>query len=255
LTSEADELAVALERLRHWDRLSTLSRVAGTMAHELGTPLNVIEGRAMMLLAGDLAPEEIRKNAQIIAQQSTRMTAIIRNLVTFARRLPLHKVGEDLRGIVEDAINLASPIARACKVALLFVPGGSPVLADCDRSRVLQIVMNLLSNGIQAMPEGGELAIELGFEERAPHDDPDGPHREYALVRVTDQGVGCESDVLARLFEPFFTTRGAEQGAGLGLAVAQGIAKDHGGWIAVRSEPGRGACFTLFLPKGKGHAE
>jgi signal transduction histidine kinase len=255
LTSEADELAMALERLRHWDRLSTLSRVAGTMAHELGTPLNVIEGRATMLLAGDLTPEEIRKNAQIIAQQSTRMTAIIRNLVTFARRLPLRKVSEDLREVVRDAIYLASPIARAGKVVLSFVPGGSPVMVDSDRSRVLQIMMNLLSNGIQAMPEGGELSIELAFEERAPHDDPEGPHREYALIRVTDQGVGCESDVLARLFEPFFTTRGAEQGAGLGLAVAQGIAKDHGGWIAVRSEPGRGACFTLFLPKGKGHAE
>ena len=164
-------------------------------------------------------------------------------------------MSEDLRGIVRDAVYLASPTARAGKVTLSCTLGDSPVMVDSDRSRVLQIMMNLLSNGIQAMPDGGELAIELSFEERAPHDDPEGPPREYALVRVTDKGLGCPNETLARLFEPFFTTRGAEQGVGLGLAVSQGIAKDHGGWISARSEPGRGACFTLFLPKGKGHAE
>ena len=103
------------------------------------------------------------------------MTGILRNLVTFARRLPLKKVSEDLRGIVRDAIYLASPTARSRKVTLSCSLGDSPVMVDSDRSRVLQVMMNLLSNGIQAMPEGGELAIELSFEERAPHDDPEGP--------------------------------------------------------------------------------
>jgi len=115
--------------------------------------------------------------------------------------------------------------------------------------------MNLLMNGIQAMPQGGRLTVGLRSDSVPRHDDPDGGNFDHACLTVTDSGAGITEDVRRDLFRPFFTTKDTDEGVGLGLSIAQGIAKDHHGFIEVTSEPGHGARFVLFLPKGNANAE
>ena len=130
--------------------------------------------------------------------------------------------------------------------------GATGVWGDSDR--VLQIVMNLLTNAVQASPAGSKLTMRLYDLHRPPHEDPEGADVSYACFEVRDEGAGIAEADLAMIFRPFFTTKDAAEGVGLGLSVAQGIAKDHGGWIDVESQPGRGACFRVLLPKGDLHA-
>jgi len=253
--SEAETLLDYSERLRHWDRLSTLARVAATMAHELGTPLNVVEGRATMLLSGDPTPADVKKNAQIIVQQSLKMTAILRDLVTFARRAPVAQAKVELDAVVRSAISLAERSARAHNVRIVLDIASvvHDVLGDADR--LMQAAMNLIMNGIQAMPDGGTLTVTLRTELTAPHDDPEGPRVDHICLAIADTGPGVADAARARLFHPFFTTKTINEGVGLGLAIAQAIAKDHRGFIELQAEAGKGACFLLRLPKGNVNAE
>ncbi len=218
--SQAETLLASSERLRHWDRLSTLARVAATMAHELGTPLNVVEGRASMLLSGDPTPADVKKNAQIIVQQSAKMTAILRDLVTFARRAPVARARVELDLVVRSAISLAERSARAHNVRILLdiAGGGHDVHGDADR--LMQVAMNLMVNGIQAMPDGGTLTVTLRTELTAPHDDPEGPRVDHVCLAIADTGPGIADEARGRLFQPFFTTKTIDEGVGLGLAIA-----------------------------------
>jgi signal transduction histidine kinase len=120
-----------------------------------------------------------------------------------------------------------------------------------DPDKLLQIVLNLVINGAQAM-SGGELTISVHDERRVPESNPHGSDEPYACIDVIDHGVGIPKESLPRIFEPFFSTKSAEEGTGLGLSIAQGIAKEHDGWISVASEPGHGASFSVYLPKGNG---
>jgi signal transduction histidine kinase len=111
-----------------------------------------------------------------------------------------------------------------------------------------QVLTNLIVNAVQAMPRGGTIHLDVyGKKVRWP-DIKEGPEGEYHCIDVQDNGDGIERANLANLFEPFFTTKGAGEGTGLGLSIAQGIVEEHGGWIEVRSAPGEGACFTIYLP-------
>jgi signal transduction histidine kinase len=116
---------------------------------------------------------------------------------------------------------------------------------EVDEAQVQQALANIVLNGIQATGEGGHLWVRVGRRTaRRPGDDSPG---DYAFVAIEDEGPGIEADRLPEIFEPFFTTKAPGQGTGLGLSVAEGIVEDHDGWIAVSSEPGRGACFTVYL--------
>jgi two-component system, NtrC family, sensor kinase len=139
------------------------------------------------------------------------------------------------------------PMASKKQVEVALVPGAE-IEADVDVGQVQQALANLVVNGIQAMPNGGRLQVRISRNHVVPPAETGSPAADYAVLSVSDQGVGIQPDTLSRVFEPFFTTKGVGEGTGLGLSVAYGIARDHGGWIAVKSEVQRGSEFSLFFP-------
>ena len=128
-----------------------------------------------------------------------------------------------------------------------FSPNGDIPEVFIDPIQIQQVITNLVRNGIQAMDGGGRLDVTLTVEGKPPADGTQSEAR-YLMVAVKDQGQGIPPDCMAHLFEPFFTTKKVGSGTGLGLSIAYGIIEEHGGWIDVESEPGEGACFTVYLP-------
>jgi two-component system NtrC family sensor kinase len=239
----------ALEQLRHADRLRTVGRLASGVAHELGTPLNVVSGRAGLIGSGELPPSEVAENAKIIKVQSERMTTIIRQLLDFARRRAPQRVLLDVRKIVRAAVDLLGSVAqkRNATVSLTGLPG--PVMAQVDAGQVQQVVTNLVVNALQAIPQGGK--VEVGVRREDAHA-PDGDTgcRDCVCVYVRDEGEGIPEENIPHIFEPFFTTKDIGEGTGLGLSIVYGIVREHGGWIDVTSDRGKGTCFTVYLPQG-----
>lgn len=235
----------ALEQLRHADRLRTVGRLASGVAHELGTPLNVVTGRATMIEKGKVAGAELVESARIIKSQGDRMTAIIRQLLDFARLRQLSKSEVDVRHLFDEVAELLSPLARKQKVDV-SIKLENHTRIKLDAAQIEQVLTNLVMNALQAMPQGGKLLLEAG--NCMAH--PEGQHKETkcAFIRIQDTGEGIPPENLTHLFEPFFTTKDIGEGTGLGLSIAYGIVAEHGGWISVSSEVGKGSCFTIFFP-------
>jgi two-component system, NtrC family, sensor kinase len=236
----------ALEQLRHVDRLRTVGTLASGIAHELGTPLNVVSGRAKMVVTGEVTGPEAIESARIIVDQVDRIARIIRQLLDFARRRSPDRRRQELRPVADQTLALLRPMAAKKQVELVLE--GRDLVADVDIALVQQALTNLVVNGVQAMPNGGRLRLAIGSERCTPPPEIGGVEASFAKLTVADDGVGIAPEALSRVFEPFFTTKGVGEGTGLGLSVAYGIARDHGGWIAVESELGHGSRFSLFLP-------
>lgn len=238
----------ALEQLRHVDRLATVGTLAAGIAHELGAPLQVIAGRARMLLDEDTTSAEVDKNSRIIIEQTDRIASIIRQLLDFARRRSAQKSRTDLFAIARQSLVLLGPFADKRAVSIDLVAGTEAVEADVDADQIQQTVTNLVVNGIQAMKKGGRLRVSVRTERVTPPSDRGGPENTFACIEVKDEGEGMSPDVAAHVFEPFFTTKDVGEGTGLGLSVAYGIVHEHAGFITVHSEPGQGSRFCVYLP-------
>lgn len=236
LLAETETRIDALRQLRHADRLNTVGKLASGVAHELGTPLNVIAARAKMIENGTVEGEVARDNGRIIREQSGKMTRIIRELLDFARPRGPRKSVCDLAVVARSAAELLLPLARKRQVEIEVEVGEGDCLANVDQDQINQVLANLIGNGIQAMPNGGTLRV--GVERR----------EQGVVLSVADEGVGMDSETASRVFEPFFTTKPVGEGTGLGLSVSFGIVREHGGRIEVESEPGKGARFTVHLP-------
>jgi signal transduction histidine kinase len=239
---KASERIEALEQLRHADRLTTVGKLASGIGHELGTPLAIVTGRAELILDAHPAGSPAHDNASIVLDQARKMTAIIRQFLDFARRRHAERARHDVGRLLEQTLSLLSTLADRRGISLELVSNGR-VEWDFDGFQMQQALTNLLINGIQATPPGG--ALVAGYEIRA-------AEGEEVLLHlyVKDQGAGMPRDVMDRAFEPFFTTKAIGEGTGLGLSIAQGIVRDHGGWITVESEVGKGSRFSIWLPKG-----
>ena len=238
LATESEAKVAALEQLRHSERLAMLGRISSGLAHELGTPLNVVSGRAKMISSGDLKPEEVVDSARIVREQAERMTGIIRQLLDFARRPGGKRQPQHLAPLVGAVVRMLEPTARGARVELVFTAQDDLPQVEVDRNQLEQVLLNLTMNAIQAQPDGGQVRIHVGRR--------DGD----LAITVADDGDGIEPDNLAKIFEPFFTTKSAGKGTGLGLSIVQGIVEEHGGTIDAASEPGRGTEFTVVLPAG-----
>ncbi|HTQ48739.1 MAG TPA: HAMP domain-containing sensor histidine kinase [Polyangiaceae bacterium] len=239
-----------LEQLRHADRLTTVGKLASGVAHELGTPLNVVVARAEMIARGETSSGDAREYANVIVSSAQKMTRIIRQLLEFARRRGPRKERRDLVALTERVLELLRPLAQRQNVELLLDASGGRhgTEADVDAGQIEQVLTNLVVNAVQAMPRGGPVEVSVCRERATPPADHGGAEGEWLAVRVRDRGEGISPDVLPHVFEPFFTTKDVGTGTGLGLSVAHGIASDHGGWIAVESQPIRGSTFIVYLP-------
>ena len=244
------ETKLELERsLRQTEKLATVGQLASELAHEIGTPLNIIHGRAELMQKRLGENEEIHKYLDIILHQTERITKIIQQLLGVVRRKKLEWRALDIRIILENTLDLLDQQIHKQSVSVVkdMKDGLPSVIGNPDQLQ--QVFLNLLLNAIQSMPEGGRLSLSASAK-KISKEGLQEDRREYVEVCVEDTGVGMESEVIRQIFDPFFTTK--ETGTGLGLMVTQGIVQDHEGWIEVKSEVGKGSVFKVYLPSVQG---
>ncbi|RAL20102.1 histidine kinase [Lujinxingia litoralis] len=250
LEDETAARIAALQQLRHVDRLKTVGTLAAGLAHELGTPLNVISMRSAMIEDGEVEGDEVTRNARIISEQTERITRIIRQLMDFARVRHLSKTRLEVGPVVEQAIELIRPLAEKAQVQMALQAEAQAFASDVDADQLTQVLTNLLVNALHACrgQGGGEVRVDLGAVRRRHPELEDAPERDFVRVEVSDDGVGMSPEALEQIFEPFFTTKAVGEGSGLGLSVSYGIVREHGGWIEVTSIEGQGSTFGVYLP-------
>ncbi len=239
IEAEANQRIQALEQLRHADRLKTVGQLAAGFAHEVGTPLNVVAGRASMILTDPQMPlEKVRESAKAIKSESERISAIIKKLLDFARRGDSQKTVGDLRQVVHHAVDLIQPLAAQQNNMIEISLPDTPARCELDFNQMQQVMMNLIDNAVDASEPGSAIEIKLAA------DNTD----QCWLLDVVDHGQGIESAIEPNIFEPFYTTKDVGDGTGLGLSIVHGIVQEHGGSIALTSELGEGSRFRIKLP-------
>jgi two-component system NtrC family sensor kinase len=248
LEEESSMKMEALEQLYHSERLATVGKLASGLAHEMGTPLNVVSGRARMISSGQLNSEEILESARIIDEQSGRMTKIIRQLLDFARQRKPEKEPTVVSEVVDRIVPLLQPLASNKGITFSIKrPDNLPVLS-ADPEQIQQVLTNIMINAMHAMPDGGEVKIIMGEERTRPPANPGREMADYMCIQIVDQGVGIPKENLSQIFTPFFSTKDVGKGTGLGLSISHSIIREHKGWITVFSEKGKGSTFSVYLP-------
>ena len=250
LHDETVERVETLEQLRHGDRLRTVGRLAAGVAHELGTPLNVVAGRAGLIASGQLPADDIASSAETIQSEAARMTTIIRQLLDFARRSAPMRSRVDVRDVVRQTVSLLEPLARkrGAELHIEFDQNASVTdefFAEIDSGQIQQVISNVVLNAVQSRDEGAIVTIDLRAETSSDGDSLPG---ECVIIDVADNGCGIAPEHLPHLFDPFFTTKETGQGTGLGLSIAYGIVAEHDGRIDVASVPDQGSRFTIRIP-------
>ena len=224
-------------QLRQAERLAELGTLASGMAHEIGTPMNVILGRAEYLLHRT-ADEGMKKGLTTIVTQVERITKVMNQLLAFARRRTPERRAVDLGAIVEDSLEMFQERFSHSRIAVEKTIETSLPPVRADRDQLMQVLINLVMNSLHAMQEGGRLRLSLAREGN------------YARLEVADTGHGMPEEIRSKVFDPFFTTKEFGKGTGLGLTVVKGIIEEHGGTITLESVVERGTTFKIRLPLG-----
>ncbi len=248
LRKETTKQMETLQQLHHTERLATVGKLASGLAHELGTPLNVVSGRAKMIAGQGLTEDQVIESATIIDEQATRMTNIIKQLLDFARHRRMEKRLSDVNEVVDKVFAMMRPMARQRKVSLAYAGNRFPEKIRLDPMQIQQVMSNLIMNAIHAMPNGGVITVAAANRRATPPPDLGGIEREYFCLSVADEGIGIRQEDLSQIFVPFFSTKEVGEGTGLGLSISHGIVSEHGGWMAVDSEVGKGTTFYIYLP-------
>ncbi len=246
------EKKLELERsLRQSEKLATIGQLASGLAHEIGTPLSIISGRAELMKRKLDGKEGTEKNLDVILHQTERITKIIQQLLGFVRKKRPEQRSVDVRALLGTTLDFLGPQIQKQKVRVLkTIEGDLPPLTG-DPDQLQQVLLNLFLNAIQSMPQGGELRL-LVTPEWISREGLDEGQRHYVKICVEDTGEGMGKEVIENIFNPFFSTKEREKGTGLGLTVSRGIIQDHEGWIDVESELGKGSVFKVYLPAQEG---
>jgi two-component system, cell cycle sensor histidine kinase and response regulator CckA len=250
LAVDVSETRHLQEQLRAAQRMESIGRLAGGIAHDFNNVLGVIES-CSALLATELSDPSALEDVEIIRAATRKAGDLVSQLLAFSRRQVRKPEVLDLNGVVADLSKMLQRVIGE-DIRLQTSPGVSLGSVMADRGQIDQVVMNLVVNARDAMPNGGQIIIEC---RNARMDDAyvgrhvAGAPGPYVLLSVTDTGIGIDRQTQARIFEPFFTTKGAGRGTGLGLATVYGIVKQSGGFIWVYSEPGRGSTFKVYFPR------
>ncbi|HET7497025.1 MAG TPA: ATP-binding protein [Candidatus Eisenbacteria bacterium] len=255
------------EQWRRRDRLASLGALAAGVAHEIRNPLAGI-GASAQILARRLPAGDARASfATLIVEEVARLDRIVESLLQFARPATPKLARQSLLPALEKAITLMHEPAVRQKVSLVADRAERVPEIYVDVDQILQVIVNVVKNAIQAMPDGGEIKVGMGVKRkrlversaigRRASDRLESarpiPEQEVVEIQVQDNGPGIPAATLARVFDPFFTTRA--QGSGLGLSICQTIVREHGGVIAVESTVGQGTTVTIDLPVEKRHGD
>lgn len=236
------ELEQAQATLRHNEKLAALGRMAASIAHEINNPLSAILLN-LYLLQQNPSDQTTRESLHVIQQQVEAIARLTEQLRNFARPPRKERRKVAINEIIENILSLVGKELQKQKIQVerKLDPNVPPIVAAPDQ--IGEVLMNLIVNARDAMPEGGTLSICTGADCNG------------VYVCVADTGVGIPAEILPRVFEPFFTTK-AEHGTGLGLAISHSIMQEHGGEISVESQVGQGTKFTLHFPiSGNGHLQ
>ena len=239
--SDITERKLAQERAARSDKLRALGELAAGVAHNLNNSLTVIQGRAQLLLMRSAADEGNKKSLEVITQAVGDCSQTLRRLLDFSRRGSARTSGPvDLSELIASSVEIARPkwqaeAAHRTGTIEVRVDALKPVMTLGDSSELREVVLNLIFNAVDAMPHGG--VIDVGARAEG----------QTARFWVADTGTGMTAEVIARIFEPFYSTKG-ERGTGLGLSASHGIIENHGGDINVNSEPGKGTRFEVIMP-------
>ena len=238
------------EQLRQSQKLEAIGRLAGGVAHDFNNILMSVMGSADLLLM-QLAPgDAARDEAAEIKQSVDRGAGLTRQLLAFSRRQAVRSrmfaLGDIVRGMDTMLRRLIGP-----EIDFEIICAPEPLMVVADSGQTEQVVLNLVVNARDAMPQGGRVTVrveEVEVDEAAAVALVEGKAGRYARLSVSDTGTGIDEQTRAKLFEPFFTTKEQGKGTGLGLSIVYGIVKQSGGYITVASEPGKGATFLIYLP-------
>jgi len=242
----------ALEQaLVQTEKMASLGTLATGLAHEVGTPMNVILGRSERLLKYTKEPKTA-KGLKVIIEQIDRMTHLIQRLLAFARRQPIERKRIDVNPLIRKGIEIFEH--RAKEKGVVFVTdlaSDLPVIWG-DAEQILQVLVNLMMNALDVMAGPGEIRLRSFLSGRRvkgrTHATSRSQKNNMVEIVVEDSGSGIDVAHLDKIFDPFFTTKPVGKGTGLGLAVVHGVIREHGGEITVEGAPGRGTAFHLQLP-------
>jgi len=236
----AYERVVLLERrTRQAERLAEIGSLTGGLAHEIKNPLSTVQLN-LQLLAEDLLPENpsysrLVNRLGIVQRETSCLRDILEDFLRYAGRIELDRKPTELNQLLEELVDFFAPQAQAQRVQLRLKLNPAPVIANVDPKLVKQALLNLMINGVQAMPGAGDLILSLREESNR------------AVIDVIDTGTGIGPDVLPRIFMAYYTTK--RGGTGIGLAMTKRIVEEHGGKITVQSDVGKGTDFTIELPR------
>jgi signal transduction histidine kinase len=245
LTAKEHDLRQSQEQLRQTEKLAELGTLASGMAHEIGTPMNVILGRAEFLQR-KTKESETAKGLQTIVDQVERITKIMNQLLTFARRRPIERRATTINKVIEDTLDVMQERFSRHHIAVSTQLDPALPKADVDPDQIGQVLLNLAINALHAMGDSGRLLVRTAIvpvSKGSPE-----TYAEMIEVSVADTGCGIAAADLDRIFDPFFTTKEVGKGTGLGLTVVHGIVQEHGGFVMVESEVGKGTTFRIRLP-------
>jgi signal transduction histidine kinase len=230
-------------RLEHQERLATLGALTAGLAHEIAEPLTVIATNAEQLLCEESLQEQIRNSLMAVRDESRRLASLLRDFLFFVRDPPIHLARVDVAELARRCIAMLRVQSATKHVNLLLQSddGLPPVAGDAERLQ--QVLVNLITNATDASAEGSEVVVKLSSTQN-------NSNRQTHVVEVSveDQGIGIPEELIKRVFEPFFSTKPAEQGTGLGLPIAARIVEAHEGRLEIRSVPGKGTLARFQLP-------
>ncbi|MCW5889707.1 MAG: HAMP domain-containing protein [bacterium] len=249
LAAETESRRALEQGLQRADKLVTVGQLSAGLAHEIGSPLQVVAGRARSLLERADSSPEVKRQAGIIVAQAERVTRIVEQLLGVTRRSAPRMADADLPAATHAVLDLLETEARRRRVTLAFEYDRDLPAVRADPDRVQQVVLNLVGNALKAARPGGSVRLTLTAA-RFRHARGTTERHSVRLV-VDDDGAGMDAVAAARAFEPFFSSWPDAQGTGLGLAVVKAIVEDHGGTIALRSTPGAGTRVEVHLPLGE----
>ena len=251
MATRLEGVAALEDRLRKAQRMEAVGQVAGAVAHDFNNLLSAIIGYTELLRQEVDPADRRRADLDEVAKAARRAAALTKQLLAFSRTQALQPSRIDLNAVLTDMHGLLSQlIGDRIEVAVHLEDRLWPVVADANQFE--QIVVNLAVNARDAMPEGGQLTIatsNLTIPDAVALRDGATHPGAYVTLTVTDTGCGMDEETRRRVFEPFFTTKCRDAGTGLGLATVYGIVRQSGGYVRVESARGKGAAFTILLPR------
>jgi signal transduction histidine kinase len=228
--------------LARTEKLASIGQLASGVAHEINNPLGVIQCYANLIAKSQPPGSQILSDVGIIRKHTDQCRSVVEALLNFSRASEPRKTKVDINSCTEEVVSVLDlQFQKAqCTIEQQFDPSLPEITADANK--IKQVLMNLLINASQAMPDGGRISVRTALS----------TDKKDLTVAIADTGQGIAPEDIDRIFDPFYTTKGPEKGTGLGLSVSYGIIQQHGGHIRVECAPDLGTQFTIHLPVDEG---